>query len=296
MKETHNSKVDPSGIKQEFTGINMKLHCCRYWKLKHWEFHNMSFPFWRLYYNTIEGAKVIYKNKQVSLNANNVVLISPHTSFSTSLKELYSEKLSGSRIESKNELLHLSELGMTDHLFLHFNLGFQLDHLQPDIYEFHVTPPIRKALDSMRFSMIDHYQKISCQDSLTIYALIFQLIVQIPEQLWKEHSVDYRVMKVIKHIDVYYAQPLSNSDLATIANMAPNSFLRLFKASTGFTIQNYIQNKRVEKAILSMHNENLSIEEIAEQNGFCDRFNFSKVFKRQVNVSPAQYRKQHTLK
>jgi len=295
-KSTNDAKVDPSGIKQHFTDIGIKLHCCRYWKLNEWEFNNLSFPFWRLYYNTTQGARVSFKNKVVELNSDKVILIPPYTSFSTSLKQINTESLSGNRIASVEELSDIMEMGMVDHLFIHFNLGFQHDHLFPSIFEFNVDAQTQILLDEIRFSIIEQYTDLSSRLMLQIYSLILMHVSKIPAENWKQKTTDNRVLKVIDYIDLHFKESLSNEVLSERISMSPNSFLRLFKVTTGFTLQQYLQNKRIEKAILMMHhNQDAAIEQIAEKCGFSDRHHFSKVFKRIVKVAPAQYRKTQTI-
>ena len=283
-KTKEDSKIDPSSIKQYFTEIKLHVHCCRYWKLNEWDFNNLSFPFWRLYYNSMEGGEVIYKSQSYKLDKTKIILIPPYTSFSTCLKHSKADNISGNRIESQFELDTLHELGMIDHLFIHFNLGFQFDKINPGIYEFKIDDRLKKNIDDIRFSVIDSFQTIQYQRALAIYAIIMELVSIIPQSQWISKAIDFRIMKAIEYIEI-----------AQRVKMAPNSFLRLFKAVTSSTLQQYIQNKRIEKAILMMHNEDSTIEEIAELNGFCDRYNFSKVFKRVVKMSPAQYRKQLSL-
>ena len=294
-KSNSDVKVDPSGITQHFSDINLKVHCCRYWKLREWEFENLAFPFWRLYYNTKKGARVIFKEKTIELTAEKVLLIPPYTSFSTSLKQKKGDSLSGNRIHSTDEILLLDSLGMVDHLFIHFNLGFQYDHLHPTLFEFGVDDQIVKMLDEIRFSIIEQYKELSLQLSTLIYSLILLLVSKIPAENWNERTTDIRVLRVINYIDAHFREPLGNEILAQKAGMAPNSFLRLFKSTTGFTLQQYVQNKRIEKAILMMHNNEASIEQISERCGFCDRQHFSKVFKRIVKISPAQYQKSQAI-
>lgn len=288
-------RIDPSYIKQEITTINLQVHCCRYWKLTEWELQDLSVPFWRIYYNTEWGAKVSFKNKLIELSSDKVLLIPPYTSFSTSLTEQKIDRINGNRILALEELSHLKDWGMVDHLFIHFNLGFQYDHLQPTIFEFDVDEPLQKLLDNIRYSIIDEHRHISFKQTLQIHSLITQLTDRIPSERWKEETTDSRVLKVIDYIDNHFPEPLSNDLLASKATMASNSFLRLFKLVTGSTLQQFVQNKRIEKAILMMHNQESTIDQIAEQCGFSDRQHFSKVFKRMVNIPPAQYRKTQAI-
>lgn len=292
---TNNLKIDPSSIKQEITTINLQVHCCRYWKLIEWEFQNLSVPFWRIYYNTEKGAIVSFKQKEIYLHADKVLLIPPYTSFSTALKQQDLERISGNRIKTVEELSQLHQWQMVDHLFIHFNLGFQYDRLQAAIIEFEVDDTIRNLLDKIRFGIIDEHRILTFKQSLQIHALIMLLVNKVPTEYWTANMTDNRVLKVVDYIDTNFHKSLSNDSLAAKAAMAPNSFLRLFKSVTGSTLQQFVQKKRIEKAILMMHNQKSTIDQIAEQCGFTDRQHFSKVFKRIVNIPPAQYRKTQAM-
>lgn len=223
-----------------------------------------------------------------------MVLIPPHTSFSTSLKNSHTDRLSGNRIESVEELKQLPQLGMIDHLFIHFNLGFQLDHLEPDFYVFNVNEVLFDEIKTIRYSIIDSVEQIGYRQSLQLYALIIGLLSKIDQKKWTAKMHDRRVMKVIEFIGEHYAETLTNDHLAAMAAMATNSFLRLFKAEMGLTLQRFVQKVRIEKALMEMHNSNISIEQIALECGFSDRHHFSKIFKQLVGMPPGQFRQQKT--
>jgi len=295
LKTTTDVKIDPSAIKQHFTNISIKIHCCRYWKLSEWEFNNLSFPFWRLYYNTISGASIIFNQKEVFLDESVVVLIPPYTSFSTSLRHSSTESLSGSRLESVEEYLSLKEQQMVDHLFIHFNFGFQYDRVEPGIYQFTAATQLKALLDEIRLSTLSNSINFGFRHTMLIYQLIIQLVSSIPSDKCDSLKIDSRVLKVIDYIDQHYSDEISNDQLGKIASMAPNSLLRLFKSSTGLTLQQFLRNKRIEKAIILMHNQGASIDQIADSCGFSDRQHFSKVFKRIVSIAPAQYRKMQAI-
>ncbi|MBN1926803.1 MAG: helix-turn-helix transcriptional regulator [Prolixibacteraceae bacterium] len=295
IKNNTDVKTDPSMVKQHFTDINLKVHCCRYWKLYEWEFQNLSLPFWRLYANNESGAMVHFGNRSFSLGEGKILLIPPYTSFSTSLKSGKGDRLSGSRIESSEELKNLKSRGMVDHLFIHFNLGFRFDQPQPQIFEFDADNAAKQLLNQVRTGIVNEYQNPSFKQSLKIHSLILSLLSELPKEVWNMKSTDKRVLRVIDYIERHIGDKLPNEELAETGSMAVNSFLRLFKSTTGSTLQQFIQNKRIEKALVLMHNPSLSIEQIAGECGFSDRQHFSKVFKRVVNISPAQYRKSQAM-
>jgi AraC-like DNA-binding protein len=299
-EELSNSmKVDPSDIKQSFTEINIKLHCYRYWMLSEWECANMAFPFWRLYHNTIEGASLKYRGITTGLTQDKVLIIPPDTSFSTSLKgisgDAFKESIIGKRISNIEEIADLEKKGMVDHLFIHFNLGIPFDSIQPEIYEFRVDGYIAKLLDRIKENNIcvsNAYDLIECA---TINCLILSLLSKIPKGRWESSYLDKRILKTINFIENNIKEKLTNNKLADMINMAANSFARLFKENTAISLQQYIQKRRIEKALMMLHHSIMSIEEIASECGFFDRHHFSKVFKQVMKMSPVFYKRHLTF-
>jgi AraC-like DNA-binding protein len=295
-KAGSDKKADPSTIEQHFIPIHPEVHCCRYWKLNEWEYTNMSFPFWRLYYNTISGASVSYHDQQYQLTENNLIIIPPHTSFSTSLKKKATEGIIGKRIESDDEIFELKEQGMVDHLYIHFNLGIHYDYVTPGLYNFELTHEARKELDLIRQATISSIQKFDLTKSIRIYALIFYFLQKIKPENWIGNSNDPRVLKVIEFIDMNYHKKLNNTILAERVAMAPNSLLRLFRKHMKTTIHQYIKQVRINKALTEMHNYEKTIDDIAFLCGFSDRHHFSKVFKQITGLPPGEYRKKKTYR
>ncbi|HKK63914.1 MAG TPA: hypothetical protein VJ951_15215, partial [Bacteroidales bacterium] len=128
---------DPSEVVQDFQKIGINIQCCRYWWVGKWKHKRLSYPFWRLYYNFNKGARVFYK-KQVALSPERLLLIPPFTPFSTDL-ESDSENddygLEGGWIKSDKMEQEALQKGYVLHLFIHFNLGYPHDTLQPGIYK-----------------------------------------------------------------------------------------------------------------------------------------------------------------
>jgi AraC-like DNA-binding protein len=99
----------------------------------------------------------------------------------------------------------------------------------------------------------------------------------------------------MQHIEKHFSDNINNDKLASNANMAVNSFARLFKNSTGISIQQYIIRTKIEAACNLMHHSNKTIDEIAFDCGFSDRHHFAKIFKKVMNMNPAYYKKRLTM-
>ena len=66
---------------------------------------------------------------------------------------------------------------------------------------------------------------------------------------------------------------------------------RRFKAATGSSLIEYLQNLRIEEAKGLLENTTLPVEEISEEAGYSDSSFFRRLFKRLTGLTPARYRK-----
>lgn len=69
--------------------------------------------------------------------------------------------------------------------------------------------------------------------------------------------------------------------------------ISLFKEHMGCTIIDYITAKRIEHAIDLLKHSDYRIVEIASMAGYDSVSNFNHIFKKQLGVTPTQYRKQY---
>lgn len=288
-------KIDPADIRQTFNDVNIKLLCCRYWVLEEWDCMDLSVPFWRLYHNSLSGAKIRFGDEIIFLNDDRMVLVPPRTSFSTHLKfdhlNTYNESITGRRMERSDRLDVLQKGKRIDHLFIHFNLGFPLDYVKEGIYTFCCTENTVALLKEIQASCLDDSPGISFIDSLRIKLLIIQSLLKLPPDIWEFGKIDHRISDAMQYIEKHSPRRITNEELAERANMAINSFARLFKFHTGVSVQQYILKSRVERASGLMHHSNKTIDEIAYDCGFSDRHHFSRVFKQLMDITPAYYKK-----
>ncbi len=98
---------------------------------------------------------------------------------------------------------------------------------------------------------------------------------------------------VFDYIQQHFAEPIALETLASLATFSPSYFSRLFKACTGIGVTEYIQQVRVHRACQLLRETSRSVPEISEEIGYGDANYFGKVFKRQIGVTPAAYRKNH---
>jgi AraC-like DNA-binding protein len=296
-KITDQQKFDPWEIKQEIIDIKLSILCCRYSILSEWECENLTSPFWRIYHSRLGGGFISFKEKTIELIPNSIVVIPPNTSFSSHMKSAHisqNERIKSIKIKEESEIALYSKEGMIDQMFVHFKLGFPYDRVNPNIYQFEINEYWETFIKAIEKKMMETPNQIDFQSNIRINHFVLFVLQLLPSFLWDIPRIDNRILNIIQHIENNLSEPLSNNELCKLTNMAKNSFARLFKENIKCSVQQFIQQRRIELAITLFHHSNIQIEEVAIECGFYDRHHFSRIFKRNVGISPGIYWKKIT--
>jgi two-component system response regulator YesN len=99
------------------------------------------------------------------------------------------------------------------------------------------------------------------------------------------------VRDVIALMRSRYAEDLSLAQLAAHVHLSPNYLANLFKRETGKTLGDTLTDIRIGEAKKQLREDpQLLITALAERVGYRDSKHFTKLFKREVGVSPSEYR------
>lgn len=107
-----------------------------------------------------------------------------------------------------------------------------------------------------------------------------------------ENDINYDPLigDVIDHINLNLGEELSLEKLSSEFYISRYYLMHKFKAQTGYTVHNYIQQKRLIKAAFFIRSGSQIIEACSE-SGFGDYSNFERAFKKQFGLSPKKYYK-----
>jgi transcriptional regulator GlxA family with amidase domain len=99
----------------------------------------------------------------------------------------------------------------------------------------------------------------------------------------------------IEHCQVWIAEHYRDhspvTSMVRLSGIAERSFKRRFKQATGMSPLEYVHTLRLEEAKQMLEAGCDSIEAIANEVGYEDAGFFSRLFRRNVKLTPAQYRK-----
>jgi AraC family transcriptional regulator len=82
------------------------------------------------------------------------------------------------------------------------------------------------------------------------------------------------------------------ADLAEALAFSESRLRVLFKEAAGIPLGSYIQNYRLNRAMALLNTSQLSIADVAEEAGFGSPQAFSRIFKKEVGLTPRAYRAQ----
>jgi AraC-like DNA-binding protein len=89
-----------------------------------------------------------------------------------------------------------------------------------------------------------------------------------------------------------FKRTIQLEEIASVANISPNSFCRYFKSRTRKTYSQFLIEIRVGHACKLLIENNLSIKQLCYESGFNNFTSFHKYFKLITNKSPLNYQKE----
>jgi AraC-like DNA-binding protein len=128
--------------------------------------------------------------------------------------------------------------------------------------------------------LLKAHQK-TCQEALTINAVRPSTREELYRRLFR--SKDFIVAS--------FDQPITLKEMAGIACLSPNHFLRSFRQAFRQTPHQFLTSIRLEHARKMLSEANQSITEICFSVGFESLGSFSRLFRRHTGFSPEQFRR-----
>lgn len=100
-----------------------------------------------------------------------------------------------------------------------------------------------------------------------------------------------RVMPAVEHVCSLYAEPLSVGWLAKLCAMSETNFRRVFTRALGRSPQSYLGSIRISMAAVELRSGGATVSDIARRCGFETLSSFNRLFRRQMGMTPREWRR-----
>ena len=104
----------------------------------------------------------------------------------------------------------------------------------------------------------------------------------------KSACIVRKILELIKE-----DKSLTREELAAQVFLSPDYLAKIFKKETGKRISDYLSEVRLQEAQYRLTETSQSISEIASSLSYSNFSGFSRMFKNETGLSPAEYRKKY---
>lgn len=124
-----------------------------------------------------------------------------------------------------------------------------------------------------------------------IWKSLYQYYSSVPEEKKTHQKNIQRLMSIIGYVQDHYNQEISLDDIADHVNICKSECCRFFKKHMNMTIMEYVMFLRVQRS-LPMLKKGENITKVSGEVGFASTSYYGQVFKRYMNCTPREYKKQ----
>lgn len=282
LRGTHN--VDAA-----VASIEVLMH--RNVSLERWSLRSASNAFWRLYWPTSRGGVITFEGTEHSLEPSYVYLISPHTPFDSECTRPFSK------------------------WYLHFNASGLPQAYRPGIVKLRPTARMLKLLAKVcpklkrvKASRVSSETRQEFRRSLPAEAngpkvlatfatdplesleLALLVLHQALPQFAAEADSDSRLPLCIEYLQQHLSEKVTLAELARFAGISQRTLSHLFVTELGFPPMRYLIELRLNKAIKLLRHTDHTIDQIATECGFPNRYYFTRMFSKYRRTTPAAFR------
>ena len=162
------------------------------------------------------------------------------------------------------------------------DFSFAQEAISLGVLEYLLKPVTEKALEGAIKKAIEKREK---EDAKTEKE-------RSEKRFAPENSEESRMGQIERYIKDHLNENISRDDLCRQLNITPNYLSRIFRETTGLTLQNYIKQIRIQEAQKLLRYSKRPVTLIAQDTGYNTLSYFSAVFKKATSMTPFEYRKQ----
>ncbi|MDD6980212.1 MAG: AraC family transcriptional regulator [Clostridia bacterium] len=170
---------------------------------------------------------------------------------------------------------------------------FESELTCPYIFGFQVTQSekLLRLFKKMEYERNLKAPMIEQESMRDAYSILLFLTKSEPKKYLPTEK-QRKIAPTLDYIARCYNTKIKNDELAAMAGLSTVYFRKLFTEIMGQSPADYVQSVRIGKAKEMLQSDYGSITDIAFSLGYLNIYDFSRVFKKYVGVSPKQYQEQ----
>lgn len=241
----------------------------RYVRLEQWKLREAVDAYWRCYWPISTGGVVVVNGETHPLKPGWLYLIPPHTPFDSDCVRAFAK------------------------WYIHFTItGFNEPHapgvtcLRPTAGMRALLTDIGPATNSARWQQATASRPLS-----TIQLIVLVLQRAFQEKKKAQAPAGERLARCIAFMRERLEEKLTLASLARFARTSQRTLSEMFVAETGFSPIRYLIELRLNHAMQLLRHTNHSIEQVAEECGFGNRYYFTRMLAKYRHITPAAFRR-----
>lgn len=184
-------------------------------------------------------------------------------------------------------------------LFGKQQLGFSVVHWDGEQYQNLVKQNVARRgprIGSFLLQTLNEMQ-MQPQEQQTARLIVASLLSHCRDLLGSQiqtASRSHALFEAIRdYIDEHYATPLTRESVAQAFYISPNYLSHLFQKTGAIGFNEYLNHTRLEHAKTLLKGYDLKVKEVARTCGFVDSNYFCRLFRKNTERSPSEYRRQY---
>ena len=226
-------------------------------------------PYWRIYWNQNPGANILIDGHTTPLLPEYIYILPAWLTWKGSLKNPVEHTWASFRTPQWQKVICQASF--------------------PKVIQLKVSSPRGSCMiEILNRFRLENESSIVEQEALALLAL-GQALSSYPI---KKNSSPL-LKKALDYIQDHPGGDLRVENLSKIQGCSMGHLSKLFQSQIGTSPSQVVRESRISFAADRLIVTQDSIEAIAEQSGFSNRFHFSRIFREVMDISPAAFRKQH---
>lgn len=154
-----------------------------------------------------------------------------------------------------------------------------------------LSPSIAYSMEDVYITKIEN--SVNRSQLAEINHTMYDDFIQQVYQLKNRKAFSAPIQSCCDYISLHIREKLTISALSSLVGYTDYYLSRKFKSETGFSVMDYIKQKKVEIGMKMLSSTTMTIQEISEQLSFCSRCHFSETFQKITGLTPTQYREEN---